>query len=52
MLAPKKAAIGFNYEDSVGSSSTSILPSVIPPEATEDDESDSNIDLGICLNFW
>ena len=50
MLAPKKAAIGFTYDDSVPSSSTAVSIShnipLIPPEATEEEESDSDIDLG------
>lgn len=56
LLAPKKAAIGFNYEDSTGppvvsSTSTgtaSALASgpVVPAEAMEEDDSDSDIDLG------
>ena len=51
MLASKKAAIGFTYEDSTCGSnavaSTSLLSPTVPVEATEEDESDSDIDLGI-----
>lgn len=49
-LAPKKAAIGFTYDDSTPSASTlsTVFNSnVVPPEATEEDDSDSDIDLGI-----
>lgn len=50
ILASKKAAaIGFTYEDStpgVGAS-TSLLSPTMPVEATEEDDSDSDIDLGI-----
>ena len=50
MLASKKAAIGFTYEDSTpsggGVASTSLLSPTMPVEATEEDDSDSDIDLG------
>ena len=65
LLAPKKAAIGFTYEDSTapaaattgsaatGSASTnsSVLGSAVVPlealaSAADDDESDSDVDLG------
>jgi len=49
MLASKKAAIGFTYEDSTPgvATSTSLLSPTMPVEATEEDDSDSDIDLGI-----
>ena len=54
MLASKKAAIGFTYDDSTPSSSTAASIShnipIVPPEAIEEDESDSDIDLG--NHFW
>jgi len=48
MLASKKATIQFTYEDSTPSSSTgpALQGCVLPPEATEEEESDSDIDLG------
>lgn len=50
VLASKKAAIGFTYDDSTPSSSTAASSShnitVVLPEAVEEDESDSDIDLG------
>ncbi len=50
MLASKKAAIGFTYDDSTPSSSAAASTShnipVVPQEALEEDESDSDIDLG------
>ena len=49
VLASKKAAIGFTYDDSTPSSSagtSSAHLSVVPQEAIEEDESDSDIDLG------
>lgn len=47
MLASKKATIQFTYEDSTPSSSgPSLQGCVLPPEATEE-ESDSDIDLGM-----
>ncbi|XP_046652107.1 CLK4-associating serine/arginine rich protein-like isoform X1 [Daphnia pulicaria] len=53
MLAPKKAAIGFTYDDSTPSSSAAASTShnipVVPPEATEEEESDSDIDLDLSI---
>ena len=49
MLAPKKVTIQFTYEDSTPSSSAgpALQGCVLPPEATEEEESDSDIDLGM-----
>lgn len=50
ILAPKKAAIGFTYADCTPSSSTVASSSqniaAVPPDAIEEEESDSDIDLG------
>lgn len=53
VLAPKKAAIGFTYEDSTpplsSTSSSALLAPVVPAEATEEDDSDSDIDLDLTI---
>nr|CAH0102048.1 unnamed protein product [Daphnia galeata] len=53
ILAPKKAAIGFTYDDSAPSSSTAASTShnnpLILPEATEEEESDSDIYLDLSI---
>lgn len=56
MLASKKATIQFTYEDSTPSSSvpgpgSSLQGCVLPPEATEAEESDSDIDLGMIFKI-
>lgn len=56
VLASKKAAIGFTYDDSTPSSSAAASSShnitVVPPEAVEEDESDSDIDLGNLADYF
>ncbi|KZS13086.1 Uncharacterized protein APZ42_021810 [Daphnia magna] len=54
MLAPKKAAIGFVYDDSspslsAAAASTSHNIPLVPPEAIEEDESDSDVDLDLSI---